>query len=84
MIPPGAFLELREIAICANRAASRCLPLMVELPAMSGLRQVRGEVPPACMSEIVLPHRFRLLFAHGRRAGIHDKNEAVRSDLLCL
>ena len=35
MIPPGAFFDLREIAIRANRAASGCPLLAVELPAMS-------------------------------------------------
>ena len=33
MIPPGAFFYLHETAICANRAASGCLLLAVELPA---------------------------------------------------
>jgi hypothetical protein len=37
VIPPGAFFYLREIAICANRAASGCLLLAVELPAKSAL-----------------------------------------------
>ena len=32
MIPPGAFFDLREIAIRANRAASGCPLLAVELP----------------------------------------------------
>jgi hypothetical protein len=34
--PARAFFYLHEIAICANRAASGCLLLAVELPAMSG------------------------------------------------
>jgi hypothetical protein len=36
VIPPEAFFDLREIAIRANRAASGCPLLAVELPAMSG------------------------------------------------
>jgi hypothetical protein len=41
VIPPEAFFYLHEIAICANRAASGCLLLAVDLPAISCLRQLR-------------------------------------------
>jgi hypothetical protein len=34
-IPPGSFFDLREIAICANRAASGRLLMAAELPAKS-------------------------------------------------
>ena len=38
----GAFFDLREIAICANRAASGCQRLPVELPAESAFEQLRA------------------------------------------
>ena len=38
----GAFFDLREIAICANRAASGCQRLPVELPAESNFEQLRA------------------------------------------
>jgi hypothetical protein len=40
--PAGAFFDLREIAICENRAASGGPLLAAELPEMSRFRQVRA------------------------------------------
>jgi hypothetical protein len=67
VIPSGAFFDLREIAIRANRAAGGCPLLAVELPAMSAFDQVLvgaslGRVnlakSPFCRSHL-LPLVFR-------------------------
>jgi hypothetical protein len=51
MIPPRAIFDLREIAIYVTRAVSGCLPLAVELPAMSAFGKFGLTVPTRYLSE---------------------------------